>query len=137
LGVVPGATLAEIKTAYRKLAARYHPDKHRDNVLSDLAKEKLAEINEAYDILKDKNRRAVYDRERQVNSSRPSARRDAPQTLDSAAMLRSMVRFIVVLLVVFFALRFIRSPRALLVIGIAILIAWFLPRVIRKFRGRK
>ena len=49
LGVSPNATDDEIKTAYRNLAKKYHPDHYADSPLSDLASEKMKEINEAYD----------------------------------------------------------------------------------------
>ena len=51
LGVSENATDEEIKRAYRKLAKKYHPDNYADNPLSDLAVEKLKEINEAYDTI--------------------------------------------------------------------------------------
>ena len=130
----PIASQKEIKKAYRALAARYHPDKHRENELADLAEEKLAEINAAYEILKDDSRRAAYDRER--SSGRRTVPSSEPQKdLDRLGnLIRSFVKIIAVMAVVFFALRFVRSPRALLVIGIAILIAWFLPRILGKLR---
>lgn len=49
LGVSPSASDEEIKDAYRKLARKYHPDNYVNNPLSDLATEKMKEINEAYD----------------------------------------------------------------------------------------
>ena len=49
LGVSKKATDEEIKSAYRELARKYHPDNYTDNPLSDLAGEKMKEINEAYD----------------------------------------------------------------------------------------
>lgn len=49
LGVSNNATDDEIKTAYRELAKKYHPDNYANNPLADLAAEKMKEINEAYD----------------------------------------------------------------------------------------
>ncbi len=51
LGVSPNASDEEIKKAYRKLAVKYHPDNYVNNPLSDLAEEKMKEINEAYDTI--------------------------------------------------------------------------------------
>ncbi|MGN1031332.1 MAG: DnaJ domain-containing protein [Butyricicoccaceae bacterium] len=51
LGVSPSATDEEIKKAYRDLARKYHPDNYVNNPLADLAKEKMQEINEAYDMI--------------------------------------------------------------------------------------
>lgn len=51
LGVSPSASDDEIKKAYRELARKYHPDNYVNNPLADLAKEKMQEINEAYDMV--------------------------------------------------------------------------------------
>lgn len=59
LGVNKNSTDDEIKKAYRKLARQYHPDLNRDDPKK--AEEKMKEINEAYDVLKDKDKRAQYD----------------------------------------------------------------------------
>lgn len=59
LGVAPGASPEEIKTAYRTLAKRYHPDLHPDDAA---AAEKMNEINVAYDILS-KPHTASFDRQ--------------------------------------------------------------------------
>ena len=59
LGVNKNSTDDEIKKAYRKLARKYHPDLNRDDPKT--AEAKMKEINEAYDVLKDKEKRAQYD----------------------------------------------------------------------------
>jgi len=59
LGVNKNSTDDEIKKAYRKLARKYHPDLNRDD--PKVAEDKMKEINEAYDVLKDKDKRAQYD----------------------------------------------------------------------------
>lgn len=51
LGITPNATDDEVKAAYRELAKKYHPDNYGNNPLSDLAEEKMQEINEAYDTI--------------------------------------------------------------------------------------
>lgn len=58
LGIAKNASDDEIKSAYRKLAKKYHPD---INKTAD-AEEKFKEVQEAYDILKDGEKRAAYDR---------------------------------------------------------------------------
>lgn len=51
LGVSPEATDEEIKSTYRQLVKKYHPDNYADSPLADLANEKMQEINEAYDMV--------------------------------------------------------------------------------------
>ncbi|GHU83370.1 molecular chaperone DnaJ [Bacteroidia bacterium] len=51
LGVRRGASQQEIKRAYHEQVKKYHPDQYKDNPLSELAQEKLKEINEAYAML--------------------------------------------------------------------------------------
>ena len=58
LGVSKNATDDQIKDAYRELARKYHPDNYTDNPLSDLASEKMKEINEAYDAIVNSRRRS-------------------------------------------------------------------------------
>ncbi len=56
LGVSKSATDEQIKSAYRELARKYHPDNYVDNPLSDLASEKMKEINDAYDAIMNERR---------------------------------------------------------------------------------
>lgn len=58
LGVDKKATAQEIKAAYKKMAIKYHPDRNPDN---KEAEEKFKEAAEAYDVLRDENKRARYD----------------------------------------------------------------------------
>src|SRR5687768_9167363 len=57
LGVEPGAGDAEIKTAYRRLARKYHPDVSKEAGAED----KFKAVNEAYEALRDPQKRAAYD----------------------------------------------------------------------------
>ena len=57
LGVSRDASSEEIKRAFRKLAFQYHPDRNRD----DGAEAKFKEVNEAYEVLSDADKRAAYD----------------------------------------------------------------------------
>ncbi len=58
LGVSRDASSEDIKKAFRRLAFQYHPDRNRD----DGASEKFKEINEAYEVLSDADKRSAYDR---------------------------------------------------------------------------
>src|SRR5215213_8433171 len=59
LGVQRTASDDEIKKSYRKLAMTYHPDRNNG---SKEAEERFKEITEAYDVLRDEQKRAAYDR---------------------------------------------------------------------------
>ena len=59
LGVARGASEADIKKAYRKLAKELHPDRNKDN---PKASERFSQVTAAYALLSDKDKRARFDR---------------------------------------------------------------------------
>ncbi len=59
LGLQKGASEDEIKSAFRKMAMKYHPDRNPDN---KEAEEKFKEVNEAYSVLSDADKKSKYDR---------------------------------------------------------------------------
>lgn len=65
LGVPNNATQEEIKKAFRRLARQYHPDVNPND---KLAEEKFKDINEAYDVLHDEEKRKAYDSQLKLNS---------------------------------------------------------------------
>lgn len=60
LGLQRGATKDEVKSAYRKLAKKYHPDMNENNPLQDLAEEKFKEVQWAYDEIMNGNTSSSY-----------------------------------------------------------------------------
>ncbi|MBI2894202.1 MAG: molecular chaperone DnaJ [Deltaproteobacteria bacterium] len=75
LGVPRGADPDEIKKAYRKLAMRYHPDQNQGD---KSAEEAFKEVNEAYEVLSDPDRRGRYDRFGHVGVGRGAAGGPSP-----------------------------------------------------------
>lgn len=70
LGIRDDASEEDIKKAYRKLSKKYHPDANPDN---QEAKEKFHEITEAYDILRDPEKRKKYDMEQKQTKTNAQA----------------------------------------------------------------
>jgi len=58
LGIAKSASAAEIKSAYRRLAKKFHPDQSKE----PKAKDKFAEIGAAYEIVGDEKKRGAFDR---------------------------------------------------------------------------
>ncbi|KAJ2396999.1 hypothetical protein GGI05_000863 [Coemansia sp. RSA 2603] len=61
LGVDKDASSSEIKKAFRKLAHQWHPDRYRGDLPKDEVEEKMADINLAYEVLMDEEKRASFD----------------------------------------------------------------------------
>ncbi|MCE2945177.1 MAG: DnaJ domain-containing protein, partial [Xanthomonadaceae bacterium] len=74
LGVEPGAGEAEIKQAFRRLARRYHPDVSKEKGAED----RFKAVNEAYEVLRDKEKRAEYDAMRAGGFASPGGFRPPP-----------------------------------------------------------
>ena len=72
LGVSKDATDEEVKNAYRALARKYHPDNYADNPLSDLASEKMKEINEAYDEIVNSRKAGTGSSSKKSGSANPT-----------------------------------------------------------------
>ena len=87
LGVKPEADKKEIKTAYRKLARKYHPDMNPDAGAED----KFKTVAEAYEVLKDAGRRAEYDELRQYRD-RPDGGFEPPPGWQTFSVLRTRAR---------------------------------------------
>jgi hypothetical protein len=66
LGVPPAASREEIHIAYRRLARRHHPDVNKKDTATNLF---MYQLNEAYGVLSDPERRAAYDRQRRAQAS--------------------------------------------------------------------
>lgn len=71
LGLKKGASASEIKTAYRKQALEWHPDRHKDN--KETAEKRFKEINEAYQVLSDPQKKTSYDQYGHAGAGNPFA----------------------------------------------------------------
>jgi curved DNA-binding protein CbpA len=135
LGVSPTASQAEIAKAYHTLAARYHPDKHQGNELEDLAREKLTQLNEAHRVLKDPELRASYDAARRgaFSAARPGAATVRPAP-NASRTLRGLAYIVLLLIAAPLIVRFVRNPKLIALIAVAIAAAYFGPRIYRYFK---
>ena len=73
LGISHGATEAEVKAAYKELVKKYHPDQYENNPLKDVASEKMAEINQAYDEIINNMRNGEYASRQSTSANFDSA----------------------------------------------------------------
>jgi curved DNA-binding protein CbpA len=143
LGISRTATDSDIHQAYKSMVSRYHPDKHQGNDLEDLAREKLVQINEAYRVLSKIDLKSAYDDARWVSGYKNKENvppypggnygSPSPPPVQSGA-LRKWIQLILLLVATPLLIRFVRSPRIALVLGIAILLAWFGPRLLKKLK---
>jgi len=74
LGVAKDASLAEIKSAHRKLVLRCHPDKVKDESQQARAQEEFQQVQESYEMLSDENRKIRYDQEIKLTELRKEAK---------------------------------------------------------------
>ncbi len=88
LNVQPGATQQEIKLAYRKLALQYHPDRNGGNIHTETL---FKEINEAYSILSNQQKRADYNRLREAKTTSSNASQTRSQPYQKAQRPKSPV----------------------------------------------
>lgn len=124
------------------MVSRYHPDRHQGNDLEELAKEKLIEVNEAYEVLSKSQLRAEYDAARIAAKMGPhvppygGGNYCAPRQpqRQSVGAMRKLVILVVVLAALPFLLRFIRSPRHAIIIGLAVLLAWLGPKILKRLK---
>ncbi len=75
LGIQPGATDDQVRSAYRELAKKYHPDLHVDNPLAELAQDKFREVQEAYDTIMRERASGIphnYNRQNQYTNQQPN-----------------------------------------------------------------
>ena len=124
LGISRDASSDAVTEAYRTMVAKYHPDRHAQNDLIDLAEEKLKSINEAYDVLSDPQRRAAYDQQLGGGTVIRMAGSKDPKP---AWPIRLLLGMLAGALVVFF-FRLLQHPRALLFFLFTFGLVWFYNR---------
>jgi oligosaccharyl transferase (archaeosortase A-associated) len=98
LGIARSASKKEIKTAFRNLSHKYHPDYNR----APEAREKFKEINEAYEVLSNPGRRTAYDRSRREIPERKKTKKPGESRGFNMYYLNVILAIIVVFFFVFF-----------------------------------
>ena len=134
LNVARRATAEEIRAAYLRQAARYHPDQHQGNPLEELASARMVELNRAYELLSDHPRRAAFDAGARTKTDRVAAERGmSGRFVKGAALLLAVplvfrtgaviVRVLAALFrLLFEALASLRGPRLAAVAGLTALV---------------
>ena len=138
LDVSRTASAKEIRAAYRKKVAQYHPDRHEGNDLKELAKEKLAALNAAYDVLKDRKRRSAYDRMLAggmganpfLGAGAADSRNAPPRFLRPVLMLLGIAGFGIML-------RYLRNPRVWIFVAIGTAVVWGITVARRRAREKR
>jgi len=90
LGLSKDTSTEEIKKAFRQLASRYHPDHNPEN--TQAAEAKFKEINEAYEILGDAQKKWQYDHLRSLSGNAQSGMENDPRDYPDLVTLQEMLR---------------------------------------------
>ena len=132
LGVPPNATLGEIEQAFAEIAEQYHPSKHEQNELKDLAAAKLAAAQHAYTVLRDTRLRAQYDREA---GFRPTQVADSTREAFVGALKAQLPSLIVKalwLVLTFVYVRIVKNPKIILFTFGTLILIWGVRRLRRR-----
>lgn len=92
IGVPHNATDEEIKSAYRELAKKYHPDNYADSPLREVADEKMSEINAAFDSIMNDRRKNGYSQTAQTTQSAYRQTNGNANTNSNFADIRAMIQ---------------------------------------------
>ena len=131
LGVPRTASEMEITKAYRLLVAKYHPDRHQENVLEELAQEKHKQLNVAYEVLSDPKSRSRYDTELRLGGM---AHGSAPGPTRSGISPGTILRIVCLALVIPILMRVLHSPKLVALVVGGFLVIWIGRRLLRGMR---
>ena len=128
LGVSPNASASAIKKAYRREVRKYHPDKYEGNELADLARERLAAINQAYDVLKDPAKRREYDQLQSGASGWSAGPSLGGQRLNAVPRFLRPVLWMLGIAGFGILMKYLRNPRIWLIVAVIVGLIWFLTK---------
>lgn len=92
LGVPESASDEEVKRVYRELAKKYHPDNYGDSPLKEVAEEKMAEVNEAYNSVMDQRKARAANNNTQQNAYQNTYGQNTQQNSSSFQDIRAMIQ---------------------------------------------